>query len=56
MFAICDYDSFEFHVHLFDSQDFHQIGFDSDVYFEKFPEFKRATIQPVYYDTFCTDL
>jgi len=42
MFAIRDYDGFEFHVHSFDLQDFYQIGFDSDIYFEKFSVFNRA--------------
>ena len=42
MFAIRDYDGFEIGVHSFGLQDFHQIGFDSDIYFEKIPEFNRA--------------
>jgi len=42
MFAIRDYDGFEFVVDSFDLQDFHQIGFDSDIYFGQFPEFNRA--------------
>ena len=41
MFTIHDYNGFEFHVHSFDLQDFHQIGFDSDIYFENFLEFNR---------------
>ena len=42
MFAIRNYDGFEFHAYSFNLQDFHQIRFDLDIYFENFPEFNRA--------------
>jgi len=54
MFAIRSYDGFEFHVHSFDLQDYHQIGF------EKFPEFNRANqcavpLGPIYKFTYYWD-
>ena len=35
MFAIRDYEGFEFVVDSFDLQGFQAVGFDSDLYFEK---------------------
>ena len=42
MFAIRDYEGFEFVVDSFDLQGFEAVGFDSDLYFKRFPEYNKA--------------
>ena len=42
MFAIRDYEGFEFVVDSFDLQGFEAVGFDSDLKFERFPEYNKA--------------
>ena len=43
MFAIRDYECFEFFVDSFDLQEFFEVvGFDSDLYFQRFPEYNKV--------------
>jgi hypothetical protein len=42
MFAIRDYEGFEFVVDSFDLQGFEAVGFDSDLYFKRFQEYNKA--------------
>jgi hypothetical protein len=49
MYAICDYGGCEFPVDSFNLQEFEDIRFDSDIYFEKFPEFNRANLNVMHF-------
>ena len=49
MYAIRNYDGCEFVVDSFDLKEFQEIGFDSDRYFEKFPEFNKANHHVMYF-------
>ena len=42
IFSIRDYEGFEFVVDSFDLRGFEAVGFDSDLYFERFPEYNKA--------------
>ena len=42
IFSIRDYEGFEFVVDSFDLRRFEAVGFDSDLYFEIFPEYNKA--------------
>ena len=43
IFAIRDYEGFDFVVDSFDLMSaFQEIGFDSELYYERFPEFNKA--------------
>ena len=42
IFAIRDHEGSQFVVDSFDLNEFEKIGFDSDIYFDIFPEFNKA--------------
>ena len=52
MFAIRNYDGCcEFVVDSFDLQGFQEIEFDSDIYFQRFPEFDKANHYVMHFGT-----